>query len=197
MQVAESCGRSVALDRLVIQKALSWMAEHKQILRRMAGCAIKLSDSALADEGFLDFLVAQLSVSKVPPGRICFEVTEASALSSVATGSSFMRTMKEFGCRFALHRFGSGQSPYGALKGLPFDYVKIDGRFVRDIERSASDLAVVKSLNEIGHLMDKKTIAEAVETRQTLEQLREIGVDFAQGPGIEAPCGLEQTQQLC
>ena len=70
---------------------------------------------------------------------------------------------------------------------MPVDYVKIDGVFVRDLADSPGDYAVVRSINEIGHYMGKKTIAEFVENDEILAQLREIGVDYAQGYGIHRP----------
>jgi EAL domain-containing protein (putative c-di-GMP-specific phosphodiesterase class I) len=95
--------------------------------------------------------------------------------------------MKIIGCRFSLDDFGTGLSSYSYLRNLPVDYVKIDGVFVKDLITSPGDYAVVRSINEIGHYLGKKTIAEFVENDEILAQLREIGVDFAQGYGIEKP----------
>jgi len=90
--------------------------------------------------------------------------------------------------------FGTGLSSYSYLRNLPVDYVKIDGVFVRDLADSPGDYAVVRSINEIGHYMGKKTIAEFVENDEILDQLREIGVDYAQGYGIHKPTPLDQLQ---
>ncbi len=99
--------------------------------------------------------------------------------------------MKERGCSFALDDFGSGLSSFAYLKNLPIDFLKIDGLFVRDILSDPIDLAMVKSINDIAHLMGKKTIAEYVENEQILEKLREVGVDYAQGYGIAKPAPLD------
>ena len=96
-----------------------------------------------------------------------------------------MEKLKIIGVSFSLDDFGTGLSSYSYLRNLPVDYLKIDGIFVKDIKTNPSDYAVVKSINEIGHFMGKKTIAEYVEDDEVLEILREIGVDFAQGYGIE------------
>ncbi|MEM7363174.1 MAG: EAL domain-containing protein, partial [Pseudomonadota bacterium] len=96
----------------------------------------------------------------------------------------FMNKLKTIGVQFSLDDFGTGLSSYSYLRSLPVDYLKIDGIFVKDIKDNPSDRAVVKSINEIGHFMGKKTIAEYVEDEEILEILREIGVDFAQGYGI-------------
>ena len=94
---------------------------------------------------------------------------------------------RNWDCRFALDDFGSGMSSFGYLRNLPVDYLKIDGAFVKGIANDEIDFAMVKSINEIGHVMKKKTIAEFVENDDILEKLRVIGVDYAQGYGIAAP----------
>ena len=99
----------------------------------------------------------------------------------------FIATLKELECRFALDDFGSGLSSFGYLKNLPVDYLKIDGMFVKDIVDDPIDCAMVKSINEIGHVMGMQTIAEFVENDIVRGMLKEIGVDYAQGYGIEKP----------
>ena len=91
------------------------------------------------------------------------------------------------GCKFALDDFGTGMSSYEYLKHLPVDYLKIDGCFIKDIVNNSFDFAVVKSINEIGHFMGKKTIAEYVENEDILALLGEIGVDYAQGYAVHKP----------
>ena len=123
---------------------------------------------------------------------ICFEITETSAIGSLDSAIDFMERMKVIGVEFSLDDFGTGLSSYSYLRNLPVDYLKIDGIFVKDIKTNANDYAVVKSINEIGHFMGKKTIAEYVEDDEILEILREIGVDFAQGYGIGGKIPLTQ-----
>ena len=95
-----------------------------------------------------------------------------------------MYQLKALGCRFSLDDFGSGFSSFGYLKALPFDYLKIDGVFVRDIASNAINRAMVKAINEVGHVMGLKTVAEYVENDATLAVIRELGIDYAQGYAV-------------
>ncbi len=125
--------------------------------------------------------------TRVSPEKIVFEVTESSAIDSMPAVVNFIHAMKEYGCRFSLDKFGSGEASLAHLETLPIDYVKIDGSLVKDIASDPRDLMVVRSLNEIGHFLGKKTVAEFVESQEVLARLRQIGVDYAQGFGIEKP----------
>ena len=132
----------------------------------------------------MDFVLEQFDETRLPTSKICFEITETAAIGSLDDAIEFMEKMKILGVQFSLDDFGTGLSSYSYLRNLPVDYLKIDGIFVKDIKDNPNDYAVVKSINEIGHFMGKKTIAEYVENEEILEILREIGVDYAQGWGI-------------
>ena len=190
IQAAEIHDRIIDVDRWVIATAFTWMADNKRKLARMGGVSIKLSEKSVSEEDTLAYVLEQFSQSKLPPRKVIFEVTESAALASLSNAENFIRVLGEYGCRFLLDDFGSGQSSYAYLKHLPFDFVKIDGMFVRNIAESSGDRAMVKSMNEIGHFMGKKTIAEFVENQPILDALREIGIDYAQGFAIEEPMRL-------
>jgi len=192
IQAAELYGRIGAVDRWVIEHAFRWMADNKRTLARVGGCSINLSAPSLSDEELLEFVLEQFSLTKLPPGKVLFEVTESSAIQSLSNAENFIRVMKEYGCRFSLDDFGSGHSSYSYLKHLPVDFVKIDGMFVRDIAENPSDYAMVQSINEIGHFMGKRTVAEFAESEEVIARLREIGVDYAQGYAIEVPRPLRE-----
>jgi EAL domain-containing protein (putative c-di-GMP-specific phosphodiesterase class I) len=117
-------------------------------------------------------------------------VTETAAISDIVQATRFICTLRERGCLFALDDFGSGFSSFTYLKSLPVDFVKIDGSFVRDIANDSVDLAMVKSINDIGHVLGKKTIAEFVEDESVLALLKAVGVDYAQGYEIGRPTPL-------
>lgn len=177
------------IDRWVIRTTL-------QILDR-CGCAhetapvryysINLSGASINNPALLGYIREQIAVYRVDPRRICFEITETAAVSNLEQAAEFMKALKTDGCRFALDDFGSGLSSFMYLKNLPVDYLKIDGNFVKDIVDDPIDYAMVEAINTIGHVMGMKTIAEFVENDQILEKLRVIGVDFAQGYGVQRP----------
>ena len=184
---AETYNRVTMVDRWVVENVLKWMADHRSSLDNFGGFAINVSGHSVNDESFADFVLEQFSRTQAPTSKVCFEITETAAIANLDNARDFMNRMKIIGCRFSLDDFGTGLSSYSYLRNLPVDYVKIDGVFVKDLNNNPSDYAVVRSINEIGHYLGKKTIAEFVENDAILAQLREIGVDYAQGYGIEKP----------
>ena len=183
---AERYGLMPGIDRWVVGTALAACA------RRGGGpatpiYAINLSGASLCDEGFLLFIRAQFDKYGVDPATICFEITETVAIANLVQATALMRDLQAIGCQFALDDFGSGMSSFAYLKHLPVDYLKIDGSFVKDMVTAPIDRAMVESIHHIGHVMGIQTIAEFVEDEATLQALREIGVDFAQGYAIQRP----------
>ena len=182
---AETYNRMGAIDRWVIKNSFEFIAANILKLDELGTFSINVSGNSLTEEDFMEFVLEQFNETRLPTSRICFEITETSAVGSLDDVVEFMQKLKIIGVEFSLDDFGTGLSSYSYLRTLPVDYLKIDGIFVKDIKSNPSDYAVVKSINEIGHFMGKKTIAEYVEDDEVLEILREIGVDFAQGYGIE------------
>ena len=150
-------------------------------------CSINLSGNSLADEKFLPFVIDQFRTSGLDGSLICFEITETAAIASYSQANRFIHALKEVGCRFALDDFGTGLSSFGYLKHFPVDFLKIDGSFVKEILHDPIDREMVRSINEIGHLTGKQTIAEFAENTEIITMLRGIGVDYAQGYGVEEP----------
>jgi len=136
---------------------------------------------------FLPFVRQQFLLYPVPPQNICFEITETSAIANLGKAEVLIRKLKDFGCQISLDDFGSGMSSFSYLKHLPVDYLKIDGSFVKDMMLDPIDHAMVEAINRIGQVMKIKTVAEFVEDQATLDELRKMGVNFAQGYVIERP----------
>jgi diguanylate cyclase len=188
---AECYNLSPQLDRWVIDKALNWLMDNPDHLQKLAQCSINLSGLSLGDHNFLNEVVELFKETQIPPAKICFEITETAAIANLSSATVFIKTLKELGCKFALDDFGSGLSSYAYLKTLPVDYLKIDGTFVKDILNDQIDFEMVKSINDIGHIMGKQTIAEFVESEEILKKLKGIKVDYAQGFGIGKPQPIE------
>ena len=186
---AERYQQMRAVDRWVVRAALSHLAARGDAMRY----GINVSAQSLCDAGFLDFVLGQLDAAGVPPGQICFEITETAAITDLKHALRFMGALKERGCRFALDDFGSGFASFGYLKTLPVDYVKIDGHFVKDIPVDLFDDAVVQAIQGIAETLGLRTIAESVESEAILERVKAIGIDFAQGYTLDVPRPLEPS----
>jgi EAL domain-containing protein (putative c-di-GMP-specific phosphodiesterase class I) len=184
---AERYGLTPAIDRWVIENALRWLVSEADERERLAMCSINLSGQSLGDDKFLPFVIDQFHRSGIDASKICFEITETAAIASFAQANRFIQALKELGCRFALDDFGTGLSSFGYLKHFPVDFLKIDGSFVKEILHDPIDREMVRSINEIGHLTGKLTIAEFAENVEIINMLRNLGVDYAQGYGIASP----------
>jgi len=187
INAAERYGLTPAIDRWVIENALRWLVSDVDERERLAMCSINLSGQSLGDDKFLPFVIDQFHRSGIDASKICFEITETAAIASFSQANRFIQALKELGCKFALDDFGTGLSSFGYLKHFPVDFLKIDGSFVKEILHDPIDREMVRSINEIGHLTGKQTIAEFAENAEIIEMLRSIGVDYAQGYGICAP----------
>lgn len=187
LPAAERYNLMLGLDRWVTQTAFDWLADNPEQMEKLGLCTINLSGHSLGDADFMHFVIEKLNQDRVAPEKICFEITETAAIGNLMKATRFMSVLKGRGCRFSLDDFGSGLSSFAYLKNLPVDYLKIDGVFVKDIVDDPIDYAMVKAINEMGHVMGKRTVAEFVEKEAILAKLREIGVDYAQGYGIAKP----------
>jgi diguanylate cyclase (GGDEF)-like protein/PAS domain S-box-containing protein len=180
-----------AVDRWVIHQLFStqgeqlrtWHAENPQEFL----FAVNLSGTSVNDESFLPFLRRQFEAFDIPPSGICFEITETAALRNLGDARGFIHQLAKLGCTFALDDFGSGLSSYSYLRELPVKYLKIDGSFVRDMNSNPVNHALVASINQIAHVLGLQTIAEWAEDDSTINQLRALNVDFAQGYAIGTP----------
>ncbi len=192
LPAAERYQLSPKIDRWVIRSVFNWFTKHPKRLNALSMCAINLSGLSLSDPNLLAFIEGQFKLTNMPAEKICFEITETAAIANLSIAIEFIARLKALGCKFSLDDFGSGLSSFAYLKNLPVDFLKIDGFFIKDIEHDPVDLAMVKSINDIGHVMGKKTIAEFVENRQILQTLHEIKVDYVQGYCMGTPKPITQ-----
>ena len=175
------------IDRWVIDNVFKFMANNLINDNKNQIVSINLSGLTLADEDLLGYILTTRDRHGINLKEVCFEITETAAIGNLAKATQFMNELKKEGCQFALDDFGSGLSSFVYLKNMPVDYIKIDGAFVEDIVTDPIDRAMVEAITSLGRVMQIKTIAERVENEQTLDILREIGVDFVQGYHIGRP----------
>ncbi len=192
LPAAERYDLSSRIDRWVIEHTLAWIRQQAEQLDSLACLSINLSANSLMDASLLDDILSSLGNGDIPARKICFEITETAAIGNLSIATEFIHRLKDIGCQFALDDFGSGVSSFAYLKTLPVDILKIDGQFVRDMLDDPIDQAMVRSINEIAHVMGKKTIAEYVETEEIMRKIEDIGIDYAQGYGIGKPMPLER-----
>jgi diguanylate cyclase (GGDEF)-like protein len=189
---AERFGLGMKLDSHVLDRTLRWFEQHPDAAARVEMCSINLCAASVDDERFLAFLQQRLARSSLPASKLCFELTETSALRDLSRAQHFIQRVRALGCRFALDDFGTGFCSFGYLRSLDVDYFKIDGSFVREVETSPLALAIVRSIADIGRVMEKETIAECAETEAIRRRLGELGVDYAQGYAVDEPMPIER-----
>ncbi len=179
------------IDSWVVAEALAAIVRKGSNFN--AVCAINLSGQSLSQDGFLDYVIAQIRQHKVDTQRLCFEITETAVITNLDKARQFMQTLRKIGCRFSLDDFGSGLSSFAYLKNLEVDFLKIDGMFVKGIVNNKIDRAMVDSISDVGHVMGLHIIAEFAENDEIIQVLKEIGVDYAQGYGVAMPEIFEQV----
>jgi len=189
---AERYGIMPSIDRWVVRNVIDWLSTHQDHLDELSFCSINLSAPTFSDPEFPHFIEDLIETSNIQPEKLCFEITETSAISNFNQALKLIAALKKKKCLFALDDFGSGMSSFGYLKNLPVDFLKIEGSFVRDIVSDSTSMALVRSINDIGHVMGKKTIAEFVEDDAVLAVVRQLGIDYAQGYGISKPVPIDE-----
>ncbi len=194
---AERYNLMPTLDRWVIRQALEGLVDSGRCGAADGySLAINLSGTSLNDDKFLAYVLQELEAHELAPGALCFEITETAAISNLSVAAHFMSEIKRRGCEFSLDDFGSGLSSFTYLKNLPVDYLKIDGHFIKQITHDRIDQTMVKAITEVGNAMGIRTVAEHVETKEVLDTLRAIGVEYAQGYYFAKPAPVSDFRQL-
>ena len=183
---AERFGLATEIDRWVIAHAIRTLATLSPENPELR-FSINLSGQTLSEPDVCNLIIAELRRAKLDPSVLTFEVTETVAIANMLQAETFLAKLKAIGCSTALDDFGSGMSSFAYLRELPVDYVKIDGRFVRNLATNTVDQAMVRAMNDIAHALGKRTVAEFVEDAECYRLLGEYGVDFAQGMYLGKP----------
>ncbi|MFM8331138.1 MAG: EAL domain-containing protein [Candidatus Methylumidiphilus sp.] len=192
IEIAESTGLIHSLDRMVLSEA----AAHLALMRgrgREITLTVNLSAHAFNDPDLLIHLKKVIADNRLNPRQIIFEMTETAAVADIGPARRLMEAINETGCQFALDDFGTGFSSFDYLRQLPFEYIKIDGSFIRNLSSRPDDQVLVKAMVDIAVAFKKKTIAEQVEDAKTLALLKEYGVDYSQGYYTGRPVEINQA----
>jgi diguanylate cyclase (GGDEF)-like protein len=191
IEAAERAGMVQELDRWVVAQALELLGERERQGAPLS-LHVNLSGASLTDVSVLEFIERRLDEGGVDPSSCTFEITETANIHDYDAAGGFADRLTEFGCQVAIDDYGAGFGPFHYLKRIPFDLIKIDGAFIRDMPRSDADQLTVKAIVQIARGLGKTTIAEYVQDDQTTEMLREYGVDMAQGYHLGRPADLDE-----
>ncbi len=191
IEAAERSGMIQELDRWVVTRALEVLGEREREGAPVS-LHVNLSGASLSDISVLEFIERRLDEGDGDPARCTFEITAAANIGDYARAGGFADRLSEFGCQVAIDDYGSGFGPFHYLKQLPFDLIKIDGAFVRDMASNDADQLTVQAIVQIARGLGKTTIAEYVQDEVTERMLRQYGVDMAQGFHLGRPVALAE-----
>lgn len=185
------------IDRWIIRKVIEMAAGYElgkdtDLEPRLM---INLSSQAVQDPDLFAYIDEQVKRVQIDPNVLCFEIAESVAIANFVQTKRLMKALHELGCHLVLDDFGSGFSSLNYVRDLPLSYLKIDGNFVHNLVSNPVDAAMVKAVHEVGQVMKLFTIAELVEDKETLDHLKLIGVDYAQGYYCGKPFPLEHVCQ--
>jgi PAS domain S-box-containing protein len=180
---AERFGLVQEIDRWVVTESMK-IAKHRRV-------EVNISGRSIGDAELIKLIETELQKSGADPANLIFEITETAAADNLEAARDFAWRLRGLGCGFALDDFGTGYGTFAYLKHLPVTYLKIDIEFVRFLAIDPSDQKIVKSIIAVAQNFGVQTIAEGVEHQTTLDLLRDLGVDYAQGFLIGEPKPVE------
>jgi diguanylate cyclase (GGDEF)-like protein len=181
IEAAEKFYIATEIDKWVVKTLFSWLELHSIALEHVDMLSFNLSGQSIGDITFHNFLFEIVENIPINYHKLCIEITETAAITNSSHALQFLNKIRLYGFKTSLDDFGSGMSSFGYLKTLPFDFLKIDGQFVKGVDSDKIDLATVKSMCDIARAMGKKTVAEFVETESCEKTLVSIGADYTQG----------------
>ena len=196
LPAAERFQLASRIDRWVVRQVFALLASGHPALDAVHTLAVNLSGQSISDPAFQRYLLELIDSQPVDLGKLCFEITETAAITKLAEAGSFVQDMRRLGMRLALDDFGAGSSSFGYLKALQVDYLKIDGQFIKDVVHDPLDRAAVRCFCDVARVMGLQTVGEFVEDEPILQELLDLGVDYAQGYLIHRPEPLGQLLGL-
>lgn len=192
---AERNGLMSQIDRWVLRSTLEWLDANPEHRDRLAFATINLSGASLNDARFVEDAFAMVAEHPLAMTKLCFEVTESVALHDVTSTRRFVDRVRAYGSKVALDDFGAGYTSFNYLKEIPADFIKIDGSFVRDINRNPANYAITRTIVDLTHELGMSSVAEWAESADTVASLIELQVDYAQGFGLARPMPKELVTQ--
>lgn len=194
LPLAERYGMLEDLDRWVVRSAIAWCLKRMRSDpgKRLPLYCVNLSEASLKSPDFARYVLNELQIANLPPRTLCFEIDEPDAINQHAHAQRLIAALKPAGCLHTIDSFGSTKVTFSFLKGLPVDFIKIDGNIIQYILRDPASLAKARAINTVCQKVGMRAIAEFVESRETLDKLREIGVDYVQGFGIARPAAIDK-----
>ncbi len=192
IRAAEHYDMMRAVDRWVVETFISAIKPLAESLHQQVSFSVNISGKSLGDTEFKHFLKQSVRESGIDTSLLGFEITETALVGDISDTAEFIDEIRQMGCSFSLDDFGTGYASFSYLKDFPVDYVKIDGIFVREILNKPADYAMINSITEIAHFMDKKVIAEFVTDADIANALTTVGVDYGQGYHFSKPLPLDE-----
>ena len=192
LPLVDQFGLMPQLDSWVAGYVIEWVAEHSKEERSVF--CLNIARDTLRDKKFITFINEKLQKTQLAAAKLCFEIEENDAHSNLEDAVSFIEAIRKIGCLVTLCSFGQSAASMDLLKKMKFDYLKIDGSIICNMLHDEEDMTRIKGINQIARRLSIKTIAELVETRETLAKLNEIGINYAQGFGIAKPCPLDAVK---
>lgn len=189
---AERNGLMTQIDRWVLRSTLEWFDSQPGHRDNVDFCTLNLSGASLNDEKFLQDTIALIRAHPESTRKICFEITESVALYDLKTTRRFVDRIKSFGAMVALDDFGAGYTSFSYLKEIPADLVKIDGNFIRDVNKNRENYAITRAMVDLAHELGMGCVAEWAENAAIVKSLVDLQVDYAQGYGVCRPLDRER-----
>ena len=184
---AERNGMMAQIDRWVLRSILEWLDDNPSHRERLSFATINISGASLNDARFVDDAFSMIAEHPMAMPKLCFEITESVALHDLGSTRRFVDRVRLYGAKLALDDFGAGYTSFNYLKEIPADFIKIDGSFVKDINRNPANFSITRTIVDLTHELGMRSIAEWAETADTVRTLIDMGVDYGQGFVLARP----------